>query len=84
MMTHERVDIGDVVRLLEPLYPYASSPTDLGLVVEWMEPFAKTMEPYGVFKILWSGKMEYLNHSDELADDIWLSPEDLEVVFKGV
>ena len=83
MMKRNRVDIGDIVRLSEPLYPYSPGAPDLGLVVDWMEPFAKTMEPYGIFRILWSGDMEHLNHSDELSDDIWVSPEDLEVVFRG-
>ena len=75
--------LGDVVRLKEPLYPYTQPEPDLGLVVEWMPPFAKTMEPHGLFKILWSGSMEYLNSSDELSDDIWISPEDLEVILSS-
>ena len=80
---NSKVDIGDIVRLSDPLYPYDPGPSDLGLVIEWMEPFAKTMEPHGVFKVLWSGEMEHLNHSDELSDDMWVSPEDLEVVFRA-
>ena len=83
MMSLNNITVGDVVRLIEPLYPYVSCSPDLGLVVEWMEPFAKTMEPYGIFRILWSGEMEHLNHSDDISDDIWLSAEDLEIVFKG-
>ncbi len=76
-----QLHLGDVVRLKEPLYPYIQHPLALGMVVEWMPPFAKTMEPHGLYRILWSGGMEYLNSSDELSDDMWLTPEDLEIVF---
>ncbi len=75
--------VGDVVRLKEPIFPYVPHEASLGLVVEWMPPFAKTMEPHGLYRILWSGAMEHLNSSDDLSDDLWISPEDLEVIITG-
>lgn len=80
MISVKVVSIGSIVRLKDALYPYSSVPGDLGLVVDWMPPFTKTSEPYGLFRILWAGDLEYLNSSDELSDDIWVSPEDLDVV----
>ena len=77
------IPIGSIVRLKDALYPYSSAPSDIGMVVEWMPPFTKTTEPYGLFRILWTGDLEYLNHSDELSDDIWVSPEDLDIVIPG-
>ena len=78
------MEVGDMVRYKDAILPYSRVPTDLGLVVEWMPPYVKTMEPYGLYRILWSGSMEYLNSSDELSDDIWVSPDDLEVVISVI
>ena len=77
------INIGDVVRIKEPWLPYTEPDSDLGLVIDHMPPFAKSMEPYGLYRVLWSGKLENLNHSDSLDDDAWFSPEDLECVIKA-
>jgi hypothetical protein len=81
MFASKGVSVGSIVRLKDALYPYSSVPGGLGLVVDWMPPFTKTSEPYGLFRILWSGELEYLNRSDELSDDVWVSPEELDIVF---
>ena len=72
--------VGDIVRLKEPIYPYSQPIPDLGMVIDWIPPFGKTMEPHGLFRVLWSGEMEHLNSSDDLSDDLWISPEDLQIV----
>ena len=72
--------VGDVVRLKEAILPYTPPSKSLGIIIEHMPPFAKSMEPYGLFRIMWSGDLEYLNRSDSLSDDSWFSPDDLEVV----
>ena len=77
---YNMVQVGDVVRLKESLYPYTQPKPDLGIVVDWMPPFAKTLEPYGLYRVVWSGDMEHLNFSDDLSDDLWLHPEDLEII----
>ena len=71
------------MRLKEPIYPYSQPVPDLGIVIDRIPPFAKTMEPYGLFRVLWSGEMEHLNSSDDLSDDIWIDPEDLEIVISS-
>ena len=73
------INVGDIVRMREPWLPYSPGPNNLGLVIEHMPPYAKTMEPDGLFMIMWSedaGK----DIEDTLSYDSWFSPDDLEVV----
>jgi hypothetical protein len=83
--THQNmISVGDIVRMREPWLPYSSGSNSIGLVVEHMPPFAKTMEPHGLFMVMWSGELgDHLNHDDALSDDSWFDPDDLEVVLRS-
>jgi hypothetical protein len=76
------INVGDIVRMREPWLPHTPGPDNLGLVIEHMPPYAKTMEPDGLFMIMWSGSMGK-NSVGTLSDDSWFSPDDLEVVLKS-
>jgi hypothetical protein len=83
------INIGDIVRLREPWLPYTAATSNLGLVVDHMPPYAKSMEPHGLFMIMWSnsdisydGDGRWLPGCDANEDD-WYDPYDLKVVLKS-